>query len=156
MSQILVGVTLFAACLGATMLVRSHMAELDWPAIVRLEARPFPRGPRVAVEMAYMSLVCVVLVMLAQTWALQRLTAATAAVIFALEPVLATAIAILAQGPSEWPGPRGAAGGMMVLFAVYVAEGKAFLRRTSATSANNMNATGSDDEPEERPDISQP
>lgn len=128
--QIVVAAGLCALLLAATTLLRTHLPASDWPAIVRLEQRPFPCTPHVLLQVAYMSIVCVVLVMLAQTWALQRLSAATAAVIYAAEPVVATIIAISVYGASEWPGVRGVAGGVLVLAAAYVAE-----RRASATTS---------------------
>jgi drug/metabolite transporter (DMT)-like permease len=51
-----------------------------------------------------------------------RMTATHAAVVFSLEPVFATAIAIGYGGSGEWPGARGGIGAILVLCAVAVSE----------------------------------
>ncbi len=155
-SQIVIAAVLFAGCVAVARGL-AHAAPADLPAILRLELRPFPRGARVAWQLGYMTLVCTALIMLLQTWALQRLSAATAAVIFAVEPVIATAIAIAVDGAAEWPGPRGAAGAVLVLCAVYVAERRA-LRRVSHTAAASPSQASADGEASSRnePPKSQP
>jgi drug/metabolite transporter (DMT)-like permease len=55
-----------------------------------------------------------------------RMSATHAAVVFALEPVFATALAIAVEGGSEWPGSRGAAGAALVLAGVLASEMKRF------------------------------
>ncbi len=127
---------LFTAC---SLIARVIPVGPDLPELLRYELRPFPRGVTTMVQMAYLSLVCVAGIMLAQTWALQRLPASTAAVIYALESVVATALAVLVNGTSEWPGPRGATGGFLVLCAIYVAEGRRRARSVDhkATSASH-------------------
>ena len=57
-----------------------------------------------------------------QTWAMARMTATHAAVVFALEPVFATVIALVYDGSGEWLGTRGAIGGALVMLAVAVSE----------------------------------
>jgi drug/metabolite transporter (DMT)-like permease len=125
--QVVAGALFFALACGTVHVLAQHGAM---PAeLARLELRPFPHGRRVAVELAYMSIVCVAIITLVQTWAMQRLTATTAAVIFAIEPVVATLIAVAVDGDAEWPGPRGVAGAFCVLCAVYVAERRSLGRR---------------------------
>ena len=121
--QVTVAATLFV---GAAVLARAlgSLPPAQQPLLVRLEAQPFPHGPVVLWQMAYMSIGCVVVVMAVQTWALQRLSAATAAVIYSLEPVVATALALLVDGASAAPGPRETAGAFFVLCGIYVAEGR--------------------------------
>lgn len=123
-AQIVIAAVTFTALAAVTRLVPIPSGSAS--SLRALEARPFPHGTRVLVQMAYMSLVCVVLTMLAQTWALARLPATTAAVIFSLEPVVATALS-MALGDAG-PGPRGMTGGFLVLCAVYVAEGRELRR----------------------------
>jgi drug/metabolite transporter (DMT)-like permease len=137
--QALVAAATFALLLGASVIARDQLPESAWPTVLRLELRPFPRSAHVYWQLAYMSIICVALISIVQTWALRRLTAATAAVIYALEPVVATAIATAMYGASEWPGARGITGGILVLIAVYAAEGRS-LRRASPTSASTTNA----------------
>lgn len=133
-----VGSALVARALGA------RLPVADQPVFVRLEAHPFPHGPVVLWQMAYMSIGCVVVVMAVQTWALQRLSAATAAVIYSLEPVVATALALLVDGISAAPGPRGTAGAFLVLCGIYVAEGRDLRRlaRRSRAAPSSTNDAG--------------
>jgi drug/metabolite transporter (DMT)-like permease len=119
-AQVVIAAVLFAGC---AMLARSIHADTN---LLELEARPFPHGARVLWQMAYMSTVCVAGTMIAQTWALQRLPATTSAVIYSLEPVVATALS-MALGDAG-PGPRGTTGAVLVLCAVYVAEGRELRR----------------------------
>ncbi|HEX2574230.1 MAG TPA: DMT family transporter [Polyangia bacterium] len=92
------------------------------PAILELERRPVAFDLRFVLQLSYMSIVCTVITFLGQTWAMSRLSATHAAVVFALEPVFATALAIVLLGPSEWPGTRGAWGALLVLSGVLVSE----------------------------------
>ncbi len=92
------------------------------PALLQLEARPFVLSTRAIGEMAYMALVCTVVTFTAQTWAMSKMSATHAAIVFALEPVFATAMALGWGGSSEWPGTRGASGAGLVMLAVVVSE----------------------------------
>jgi drug/metabolite transporter (DMT)-like permease len=132
--QIVVGALLFV-------LARAIALQLRTP----IELRPFVWTTRVTLQMAYMSIVCVVLTMFAQTWTLQRLSATTAAVIYAAEPVFAMAIALAVDAAAEWPGARGATGALLVLFGLYVAEGRNLRRARSAANANKTSIAHSDD-----------
>ena len=60
-----------------------------------------------------------------QTWAMARMSATHAAIVFALEPVFATVMAIGWEGSAEWPGARGATGAAIVMIAVAVSEAAA-------------------------------
>jgi drug/metabolite transporter (DMT)-like permease len=92
------------------------------PAVLELERRPVTLDLRFVLQLGYMSLVCTVITFLGQTWAMSRMSATHAAVVFALEPVFATALALVLLGPSEWPGMRGAWGAVLVLAGVLVSE----------------------------------
>lgn len=92
------------------------------PEVLRWEARPFSLQPRVLIEMVYMALVCTVVTFLAQTWAMARMSAIHAAIVFALEPVIATGMAVGVEGSAEWPGARGAVGAGVVMLGVVVSE----------------------------------
>lgn len=75
-------------------------------------------GPVLVIQIIYMAICCTALTFGAQTWAMGRMSAARAAVIFALEPVFTTVLAIAVFGSAEWPSARGAIGGLVVLLAV--------------------------------------
>jgi drug/metabolite transporter (DMT)-like permease len=92
------------------------------PEVLQLEARPLVVDSRLLAEGLYMALVCTVVTFIGQTWAMARMTATHAAVVFSLEPVFATAIAIGYGGSGEWPGARGGIGAILVLCAVAVSE----------------------------------
>jgi drug/metabolite transporter (DMT)-like permease len=92
------------------------------PEALLLEARPLVVDSRLLGEGLYMAVVCSVVTFSAQTWAMARMTATHAAVVFALEPVFATMIALAWDGSAEWPGARGATGAALVLVAVAVSE----------------------------------
>ncbi len=92
------------------------------PEGLQLEARPLIVDGRLLAEGLYMAVACTMLTFAAQTWAMARMTATHAAVVFALEPVFATVIALAYTGAGEWPGARGATGAVLVLLAVAVSE----------------------------------
>jgi drug/metabolite transporter (DMT)-like permease len=70
----------------------------------------------------YMAIACTVVTFGLQTWAMARMSATHAAIVFALEPVFATVMAIGWDGSAEWPGARGATGAAIVMIAVTVSE----------------------------------
>jgi drug/metabolite transporter (DMT)-like permease len=118
------------AAAAATFLVALTVAQLcirllpvpSLPEFARLEARPLVPSTRLLVELAYMALFCTVVTFGLQTWAMARMSATHAAIVFALEPVFATIIAIGWEGSAEWPGARGATGALIVMIAVAVSE----------------------------------
>lgn len=119
-----------AAAIFLVLLVTTRLLLAGWtpgpssqiPAILELERRPVAFDLRFVLQLSYMSIVCTVITFLGQTWAMSRLSATHAAVVFALEPVFATALALLLLGPSEWPGMRGAWGALLVLAGVLASE----------------------------------
>jgi len=100
----------------------AHVPLGRLPEPLRLEAKPLLLTPRFLWEVAYMSIVCTVVTFAGQTWAMSRMTATRAAIIFALEPVFATALAVAVSGAREWPGARGATGAALVLAGVVASE----------------------------------
>jgi drug/metabolite transporter (DMT)-like permease len=86
--------------------------------VVAMEARPTVWNATLIAEVVYMGVVCTALTFRLQTWALSRLTPTEAALIFALEPIFAMALALMVFGRSEWPGTVGAIGAAVTLFAV--------------------------------------
>lgn len=72
---------------------------------------------------AYMSLVCIAITFPLQNWAMARIHANQAAVIFAVEPVFATILALIfLDAREEWPGIRGIIGAALIMAAVVVSE----------------------------------
>jgi drug/metabolite transporter (DMT)-like permease len=91
------------------------------PGLAR-ETAPVEWSGTVAWHLAYLSLVSTVCVFLLWTWGQARMSATHAAVIFSLEPVFATAFAVLLRGSAEWTGPRATLGALLVLAGVIVSE----------------------------------
>lgn len=106
------GLRAYAALVGAGALP---------PGLAR-ETSPVAWGASVGWELAYLSLVSTVGVFLLWTWGQARMSATHAAVIFSLEPVFATAFAVLLRGSAEWTGPRATAGALLVLAGVVASE----------------------------------
>jgi drug/metabolite transporter (DMT)-like permease len=69
-----------------------------------------------------MVLFCTVGTFLGQMYAMARMSATRAAVVFALEPVFATILAIGVEGSSERPTARGAVGAFLILAGVLASE----------------------------------
>jgi drug/metabolite transporter (DMT)-like permease len=120
--QVLIGGLVLLAAFAAARALLHTLPPPSLPAALRLEARPLLWSPRLIAEIVYMALVCTLLTFALQTWAMARLSATHAAIIFALEPVFATAIALAVAGWVEWPGARGAVGAAVVMLAVLVSE----------------------------------
>ena len=115
---------LFATLLGLahTFLALLHQSPAALPDVLALEARPLHLDGTVIAQLLYMAIVCTVVSFLGQTWAMRRMTATHAAVVFALEPVFATGLAIAVEGGSEWPGPLGALGALFILGGLLASE----------------------------------
>jgi drug/metabolite transporter (DMT)-like permease len=114
------GVVLFA-----WLLVRA--AALMWgvevlpPGLAR-EAVPPVWSATVAWQLAHLTLVATVATFLLWTWGQARMPATHAAVIFSLEPVFATAFAVLLRGSAEWTGTRATLGALLIIVGVIVSE----------------------------------
>lgn len=91
------------------------------PGLVR-ETLPVEWSGAVVWPLVYLALVSTVGVFLLWTWGQARMSATHAAVIFSLEPVFATAFAVLLRGSAEWTGHRATLGGVFVLTGVIVSE----------------------------------
>ncbi|MET0648747.1 MAG: DMT family transporter [Pyrinomonadaceae bacterium] len=76
----------------------------------------------VGLQVVYLTLVATVATFLLWTWGQARMPATHAAVIFSLEPVFATAFAVLLRGSAEWTGRRATLGALLVLAGVIVSE----------------------------------
>lgn len=79
-------------------------------------------GAGVGLQIAYLTLVATVATFLLWTWGQARMPATHAAVIFSLEPVFATAFAVLLRGSAEWTGRRATLGALLVLAGVIASE----------------------------------
>lgn len=91
------------------------------PGLAR-ETLPVAWSGAVAWPLVYLSLVSTVGVFLLWTWGQARMSATHAAVIFSLEPVFATAFAVLLRGSAEWTGHRATFGALLILTGVIVSE----------------------------------
>lgn len=120
--QIAMAALVFALLLGGAHLLLRLLPPDQVPEVVRLELRPLPRSPSALAALAYLTLLCTVVTLTAQTWAMGRMTATQAAVVFALEPLIATGLAVAVEPGSEWPGSRGAIGAFSILAGLLIAE----------------------------------
>jgi drug/metabolite transporter (DMT)-like permease len=85
-----------------------------------LEARPLPMRGGFLLSVVYLGSVCTVLAFIGWTWSQGRMSAVHGAIILALEPVFAALFA--AWLLHERLGPRGFAGGALVLAGIAVSE----------------------------------
>jgi len=92
------------------------------PEIIRQEAVPLVWTGRVLWQIIYLSLVATVATFLLWTWGQSRMSATHAAIIFSLEPVFATAIAIMVRGGKEWMGGRATLGAALIFLGIIVSE----------------------------------
>lgn len=91
------------------------------PGLVRETTAPV-WSAAVAWQLAHLTLLATVVTFLLWTWGQARMPATHAAVIFSLEPVFATAFAVLLRGSAEWTGRRATLGALLVLTGVIVSE----------------------------------
>lgn len=120
--QVAAAALTFALALGLMQLLLHALPPARVPEFARLEARPFVPTRRMLVELGYLAAACTAVTFAGQTWAMARMSATHAAIVFALEPVFATAMAVGWAGAAEWPGARGAAGACVVMLAVAISE----------------------------------
>ncbi|MCU1278638.1 MAG: hypothetical protein JWM53_2184 [bacterium] len=120
--QIAAAALTFCCALALAKLCIHTIPAASLPEFARLEGRPLVLTERLIVEGVYMAIFCTVLTFGLQTWAMARMSATHAAIVFALEPVFATVMAIGWEGSAEWPGARGATGAAIVMLAVAVSE----------------------------------
>ncbi|HEX8291300.1 MAG TPA: DMT family transporter [Pyrinomonadaceae bacterium] len=111
----------FAAWLAVRVAGAAWGVEALPPGLARETLAP-AWGAGVAGQIAYLTLVATVATFLLWTWGQARMPATHAAVIFSLEPVFATAFAVLLRGSAEWTGPRATLGALLVLAGVIVSE----------------------------------
>jgi drug/metabolite transporter (DMT)-like permease len=97
-------------------------AAWGWGAEALPPATPPVWSGAVAWQIAYLTLFGTLATFLLWAWGQARMTATHAAVIFSLEPVFATAFAVLLRGSAEWTGPRATLGALLVLTGVIVSE----------------------------------
>jgi drug/metabolite transporter (DMT)-like permease len=120
--QVASAAVFFALFLGMSQTAIAIWGPARLPELLRAEALGFHPSPHAWVEMVYLSLACTLVTFAGQTWAMARMSATHAAIVFALEPVFATLMAIGLDGAAEWPGARGATGAAIVMTAVVVSE----------------------------------
>jgi drug/metabolite transporter (DMT)-like permease len=129
--QVVTAAVMFLTCFAIVRIILWSVPPASVPSLLHPEQTPFVVTTRGAVEIVYMALICTVVTFTGQTWAMARMSATHAAVIFALEPVFATVMALATTGAAEWPGARGASGGALVMAAVLVSEIRLVRRRSA-------------------------
>jgi drug/metabolite transporter (DMT)-like permease len=92
------------------------------PLFVAREAVPLVWRARVVWQEIYLAIVATVGTFLAWTWAQGKMSATHAAIIFSLEPVFATLIAVIVRGRNEWTGGCANVGAALILAGVLVSE----------------------------------
>ncbi len=98
-----------------------------------VETRPVAWGGTFVFSVLYLGSIGAVGTFLGQTWAQRQMSATHAAIIFSLEPVFAAVLA--AWLLDEHLGPRGLAGGALVLAGIVVSETR--LRTRGSTSSSS-------------------
>jgi drug/metabolite transporter (DMT)-like permease len=114
-------VFIVAAWLGVRGVVTLAGAASLPPGLAR-EAEPLAWSASAAWQLAYLVVIATVVVFMLWTWGQARMSATHAAVIFSLEPVFATAFAVLLRGSAEWTGGRATLGAILILTGVIVSE----------------------------------
>lgn len=133
----------FRAC--AVFLAGGH----PLPEVIAQESVPLIWTGRVVWQIIYLSLVATVATFLLWTWGQSRMSATHAAIIFSLEPVFATIIAILVRGGGEWMGGRAALGAGLIFLGIIVSElrlGEGRRRRRRAGRAVAETVLNNEDE----------
>jgi drug/metabolite transporter (DMT)-like permease len=120
--QITTAAALVLAAWGALRVYATLAGTGALPPGLARETQPVEWSGAVAGSLAYLALVSTVVVFLLWTWGQARMSATHAAIIFSLEPVFATAFAVLLRGSAEWTGPRATVGAFLVLAGVIVSE----------------------------------
>jgi drug/metabolite transporter (DMT)-like permease len=92
------------------------------PEVIARESAPLVLDWRVVWQIIYLAMVATVATFLLWTWGQSRMSATHAAIIFSLEPVFATAIAVMVRGRQEWMGGRASVGAALVLSGIIVSE----------------------------------
>jgi drug/metabolite transporter (DMT)-like permease len=121
--------TIFSALLSFLLLMFVH--SLVWfldsmhihvPQIIALQVSPIHITSPVLLEIVYMAIACTLITFLGQTWAMARMSATRAAIIFSTEPLFASFFAITVAGAAEWPGTRGALAAVFIFLGVMISE----------------------------------
>ncbi len=92
------------------------------PAALVRETQPLAWSGRILWQLAYLATVGTVGAFLSWTWGQARSSATHAAIIFSLEPVFATAFAVVVIGAGEWMGGRAIIGAALVFAGIIVSE----------------------------------
>ncbi len=107
------------------------MAMLAWgklngtqgvPPFVAREIAPLVWNARIVWQLAYLASVATVISFLLWTWGQARMSATHASIIFSLEPVFATLLAVAARGAGEWMGGRANFGAVLIIAGVIISE----------------------------------
>jgi drug/metabolite transporter (DMT)-like permease len=119
------------------------------PVLIAREAAPLAWSVRVVWQELYLALIATMGTFLGWTWAQGKMSATHAAIIFSLEPVFATIIAVLVRGPNEWAGGRANWGAALILSGVIVSE----LRWRKERAATKRSEAGLTSDLEDEEDV---
>lgn len=120
--QITIAAVVFLSMWSSLHFVARVFPQNAVPLFVAREAVPLVWSARVVWQEIYLAIVATVGTFLAWTWAQGKMSATHAAIIFSLEPVFATLIAVIVRGRNEWTGGRANVGAALILAGVLVSE----------------------------------
>jgi len=140
--QITIAAVIFLTMWSALHVIALVFPQNALPLFVAREAVPLVWSVRVVWQEIYLGIIATVGTFLAWTWAQGKMSATHAAIIFSLEPVFATLIAVLVRGRGEWVGGRANAGAALILAGVLVSELR--LRGGRSQAADNSIAAAED------------
>jgi len=115
------------------------------PEVIMRESAPLVFDWRVVWQVIYLALIATVATFLLWTWGQSRMSATHAAIIFSLEPVFATAIAVAVRGSGEWMGGRATTGAALIFLGIIVSELR-LGERQSSREAEETGATVEDED----------
>ncbi len=143
--QITIAAVVFLFMWSAFHIVARVFPQNALPLFVVREAVPLVWSVRVVWQEIYLAIIATVGTFLAWTWAQGKMSATHAAIIFSLEPVFATLIAVAVRGTNEWAGGRANVGAALILAGVLVSELRLRGKRKPATN-DSVTTVDIDDE----------